>query len=229
MSPTPHAPDIPEADLKLGLERIVFFSDAVMAIALTLLVIDLKLPDIPAQLAAAELPRQLSQLSPRIISFVISFAVIGIYWASHHRYFTYIKRYDGRLILLNLVFLFFIVLMPFAAGFQGQYGYLPVGTLVYGGAVASTGLSIGALWWYASHAHRLVDRDLSLEFIQRRNRVALIVPALFLASLPFAFWSPLITQGIWWAGPIIALLVSGRTRGARRRRGDKTVSSARRS
>ena len=210
MSPRRREPILPEADLQLGLERIVFFSDAVMAIALTLLVIDLKLPDIPAQLAAAELPRQLSQLTPRIISFVISFAVIGIYWTSHHRYFTYIRRYDGRLILLNLVFLFFVVLMPFAAGFQGQYGYLPVGTLVYGGAVAATGLSIGALWWYASHGHRLIDPDLGPEFIRRRNRVALIVPALFLASLPFAFLSPLITQAIWWVGPVIAAVISGR-------------------
>jgi uncharacterized membrane protein len=220
-------PNLTKADLKLGLERIVFFSDAVMAIALTLLVIDLKLPDIPAQLAAVELPLRLSELSPRIVSFVISFAVISIYWSSHHRYFTYIKRYDGRLIALNLVFLFFVVLMPFAAGFQGQYGFLPVGTLVYGGAVAATGLSIGALWWYASHAHRLVDHALSPEFIRRRNRVALIVPALFLVSLPFAFWSPLITQAIWWGGPIIAVLVSGRTRQVRRPAGHGPMPSDR--
>jgi uncharacterized membrane protein len=220
-------PNLTKADLKLGLERIVFFSDAVMAIALTLLVIDLKLPDIPAQLAAVELPLRLSELSPRIVSFVISFAVISIYWSSHHRYFTYIKRYDGRLIALNLVFLFFVVLMPFAAGFQGQYGFLPVGTLVYGGAVAATGLSIGALWWYASHAHRLVDHALSPEFIRRRNRVALIVPALFLVSLPFAFWSPLITQAIWWVGPIIAVLVSGRTRQVRRPTGHGPMPSDR--
>jgi uncharacterized membrane protein len=86
----------------LSFERIVFFSDAVMAIAITLLVIDLKIPNIPTALAAAELQASLRELTPRIVSFVISFSVVGVYWSSHHRYFTYIKRYDGRLIFLNL-------------------------------------------------------------------------------------------------------------------------------
>lgn len=207
MPPQKHAGDPSASSTMLGLERIVFFSDAAMAIAITLLVIDLKLPDIPAALAAAELPAQLSRLTPRSMSFVISFAVIGIYWSSHHRYFGYIKRYDGRLMMLSLLFLFFIVLMPFAASLQGQYGFVPLGTIAYGVAVAATGLSIGALWWYASDRHRLVDQALDPAFIRYRNFVALVVPLLFLASLPFAFLSPLITQAIWWVAPFVALLV----------------------
>ena len=98
------------ANEELGLERIVFFSDAVMAIAITLLAIDLKVPEIAASVAAAELPGALSELAPRFMSFIISFFVIGIYWMSHHRYFRFIKRYDGGLIVLNLLFL---VSIPF--------------------------------------------------------------------------------------------------------------------
>jgi uncharacterized membrane protein len=128
-SPGRREPNLTKASLRLGPDRIVFFSDAVMAIALTLLVTDLKLPDIPTQLAAAELPGELNQLSPRIISFEISFAEIDIYWLSHHRHFSCIKRHEGRLMAPDLVFLYFVVLMPFAASFQGQYGYLPVGML----------------------------------------------------------------------------------------------------
>jgi uncharacterized membrane protein len=191
----------------LGLERIVFFSDAVMAIAITLLVIDLKLPDIPAAAAAAELPARLSELTPRIMSFVISFAVVGIYWSSHHRYFSYIKRYDGRLIFLNLVFLLFIVLMPFVASLLGQYGYLPIGVIAYGLAVAATGFSIGLIWWYASSQHRLVEPDLDAGFIRVRNRVALVVPLIFIVSIPFAWLSPLITVAIWWIAPFASILV----------------------
>jgi uncharacterized membrane protein len=191
----------------LGLERIVFFSDAVMAIAITLLVIDLKLPDLPSASAATELPAYLTALTPRIMSFVISFAVVGVYWSSHHRYFRYIKRYDGRLIFLNLVFLLFIVLMPFVAGLLGQYGYLPIGVILYALAVAATGFSIGGLWWYASHQHRLVDHDLDSEFIQVRNRVALVVPLIFTVSVPFAWLSPVLSVAIWWSAPFASLLV----------------------
>src|SRR5512143_3862197 len=86
---------------QLGLERIVFFSDAVMAIAITLLALDLRLPVVDAAVAGQVLPAQLAALQPRFMTFCISFIVIGIYWISHHRYFGYIRRYDTRLILLN--------------------------------------------------------------------------------------------------------------------------------
>jgi uncharacterized membrane protein len=150
-NPTEHRESQPRSsDEALGLQRLVFFSDAVTAIAITLLAIDLRVPEIAASAAAAELPRSLSQLGPRFLSFVVSFAVIGTYWMAHHRYFRYIRRHDGKLMLLNMVFLFCIVLMPFVAGLFGQYYYLPLGMSVYAAAVAAIGLSVGGLWWYAS-------------------------------------------------------------------------------
>jgi uncharacterized membrane protein len=198
--------EIPSNHNDLGLERIVFFSDAVMAIAITLLAIDLKLPEIPASLAATELPMRLQELSPRIMSFVISFVVIGIYWSSHHRYFGYIKRYDGRLIVLNLFFLLFIALMPFFAGLLGQYSYVPIGVIAYALGVAATGLSIGAIWWYASYRYRLIDKDLDAGFIRMRSLVALIIPLIFLISAPFALINPGITLVIWWVAPFVSIL-----------------------
>ncbi len=207
MSSQKHSTEASSDHADLGLERIVFFSDAVMAIAITLLVIDLKLPDLPAAVAAAELPERLAELTPRIVSFVISFVVIGVYWSSHLRYFRYIQRYDGRLIVLNLAFLLFIVLMPFMASLLGQYGYLPIGVSAYGLAVAATGFSIGAIWWYASYRRRLVDAELDEAFIRVRNRLALVVPLIFLISVPFAWLNPLITLIIWWVSPFASILL----------------------
>ena len=208
---------------QLGLERLLFFSDAVMAISITLLVIDLKLPQLPAAIATEQLPASLASLTPRLMGFVISFAVIGLYWSSHHRYFSFIRRYDRTLVFLNLVFLFFIVLMPFAANTIGQYGFLPFGTIMYGAAVAATGFSIAAVWGYATRGHRLVDNTLDPAEIRHRNLVAFVVPSLFLASLPFALIRPLITQVIWWVGPAVALLVLRRLE----RRGTRGVSKPR--
>jgi uncharacterized membrane protein len=194
------------ANEALGLERIMFFSDAVMAIAITLLAIDLKVPEIAASAAAAELPRSLSELGPQFLSFLISFFVIGIYWMSHHRYFRFIKRYDGGLIVLNLLFLLFIVLMPFVASLFGQYYYLPLGMSVYAAAVAATGLSMGALWWYASYRYRLVDEHLDKQFIRARS-LAMAVPLLFLVSIPFAFFSRTLAIAIWCMLPLVSFAI----------------------
>jgi uncharacterized membrane protein len=194
------------SDQELGLERIVFFSDAVTAIAMTLLAIDLKVPEIAASAAAAELPRSLSEMGPRFLSFVISFGVIGTYWMSHHRYFRFIKRYDGGLMMLNMLFLFCIVLMPFVASLFGQYYYLPLGLSVYAAAVAGTGLSMAAVWWYASHGHRLVDEDLDAHFIRARS-ISAAFPALFLVSIPLASFNQTLTVAFWCVIPLLSFLV----------------------
>jgi uncharacterized membrane protein len=196
-------PLIPE----MGLERIVFFSDAVMAIAITLLAIDLKVPLISSDLASSQLATSLVALAPRFMSFLVSFLVIGVYWTSHHRYFRYIKRYNGTLIFLNLVFLFFIILMPFVASLLGQYPHLPVGVITYAAAVAITGLSISSVWWYASWHNRLVDESIDLKFIHTRNRLSLVVPILFFISIPFAFINPMASVIIWWSTPFFAIAI----------------------
>jgi uncharacterized membrane protein len=122
---------------------------------------------------------------------------------SHHRYFRFIKRYDGGLIALNMLFLFFIVLMPFVASLFGHYYDLPLGMSVYAAAVAATGLSMAAMWWYASYRHRLVDKRLDDAFIRARS-ISLAVPLLFLVSIPFAFFSQALTIAIWCALPLVS-------------------------
>lgn len=196
------------------MERIVFFSDAVMAIAITLLAIDLKIPEISPALAAVQLPARLEELLPRLGSFFISFVVIGVYWNAHHRYFSYINRYDTLLILLNMVFLLFIALMPFVASLLGQYAFLPLGVIVYSLAVSLTGLSLASIWFHATYRHRLVDEHLEAGAIRYRLQVALLGPLIFLISIPFAWISPSATMTVWWISP---LLLFGITRLTRRR------------
>lgn len=196
----------PKANDELALERIVFFSDAVMAIAITLLAIDLRVPELAAPVDGSTLLRSLSELGPAFLSFLVSFFVIGIYWISHHRYFRYIRRYDGRLIVLNMLFLLSIVLMPFVAALFGQYYYLPLGMSIYAAAVAAVGLSMGALWWYASHAHRLVDEHLDEQFIRTRS-MAQAVPLLFLLSIPCAFVSRTLAIALWCTLPMVSFLI----------------------
>ncbi len=116
---------------KSGLDRILFFSDAVMAIAITLLVIDLRLPGLVGESSEEGLSRTLLRLWPNYLGYLLSFFVIGNYWLSHHRLFRPVRRYDDRLCLLNLVFLFFIALLPFSTRLIGLYPRSRTAVLVY--------------------------------------------------------------------------------------------------
>ena len=87
---------------------MLFFSDAVMAIAITLLVVDLRVPDV-----VRNARRELATAEPKILSFGISFVVIGLFWLGHHHLFRYITALDRRLILLNLLFLGTIAFLPY--------------------------------------------------------------------------------------------------------------------
>lgn len=103
------------------LERLILFSDAVFAIAITLLVIEIKIPEVHDDVTDKALLHSLGHLAPKFLGFLISFMLIGLYWTIHHRLFGFVINYDRKLILLNLAFLFFIVLMPFSTGFYGEY------------------------------------------------------------------------------------------------------------
>ncbi len=188
----------------LGLERIIFFSDAVIAIAITLLALDLKIPDIDPSRALTEVPRQLAALGPSFMTFFISFIVIGIEWMSHHRYFAYIKRYDTRLIVLNLMFLFFIVCMPFVANLLGRYSSVPIVLILYTLAVAALGISLALIWWYASRNHLLAP-ELDAQSVRMIKIRLYTSPVMFLAAVPFAYVNSTAVIIVWWLSPLAVL------------------------
>jgi uncharacterized membrane protein len=189
-----------------GIERVVFFSDAVMAIAITLLAIDIRVPE-AASMTGESLLSHLSNLSPQITSFVISFTVIGIYWAAHNRYFALIRRSDGRLIGLNMLFLFFVASMPFVSSLLGHYPDLPAGIVPYAFDVAALGLSMAAIWTYATAGHRLVDADLDPTTIHLLRIRPMATSAVFLISIPVAAWHPRLGTWFWLLAPIVVALM----------------------
>lgn len=189
-----------------GLERIVFFSDAVMAIAITLLAIDLRVPEIDPAMAAIELPAKLLALRPSLMTFFISFVVIGIYWISHHRYFGYLRRYDTRLMLLNLLFLFFIACMPFVSNLLGRFVFHPLALVAYSLEVAALGGAMALIWAYASRHHRLISPDLDARTIRQINIRLAAAPLMFLLAVPFAWMGSAAVITVWWMSPLGVLL-----------------------
>jgi len=110
----------------LQLERIVFFSDAVFAIAITLLIIEVKVPHLEHTATSREFLNELLKLTPNFIGYFFSFFVIGAYWVGHHRIYGMIVDWDYGLVWRNIYFLSAIAFMPFTTAFFSEY----VGELV---------------------------------------------------------------------------------------------------
>ena len=170
----------------VALERIVFFSDAIFAIAITLLAIELKVPELKVNSTDALLGALWTEWS-RFLSFIFSFWIIAVFWLAHHRYFRYIKRYDERLIVLNMLMLFFVVLIPFTESLLGEYTHLAGGIWIYAANMFFLGISGGWLWHHASSQHRLTDKDLDPRFIRYIQVRALGAPiaAVIVVALSF--------------------------------------------
>jgi uncharacterized membrane protein len=137
-----HAPDtaLQHHDrTEFQLERITLFSDAVFAIAITLLIIEIKVPELHEKSNHAAFVALL-WLIPQFVGFFIGFFVIATYWAAHHRIFRFVRRYDDGLIWLNVFFLLSIVLMPFTSAYYGEYPMLRVPFVLYCASVIGTGL-----------------------------------------------------------------------------------------
>lgn len=181
-----------------SIATLTLFSDAVFAIAITFLAIDIRVPQLAEEVIAIQLNNEIYGLLPRFISFILTFFIIGSYWISYHRTMYQIKRYDRGLISLNLLFLMFIVLLPFPNDLIGKYPTQQVAVVVYAIITGMTGVGLWLIWVHASRNHRLVDEMLSVSFIKRLNLRLLISPCIFLISIPLSYLNPLVSLVTWF-------------------------------
>ena len=192
----------PNSNSRLGLDRIISFSDAVIAVAVTLLVVQVQIPE---TVAADQLPQALRGLIPTFTSYVFSFYIVAVYWIEHHRMFKYIKRYDDGLIWLNLLLLMLIAVVPFATNLLDTHSGEQIVVFIYAALIAVVGLLTTGMWWYATHRHRLVDRDLCPLVIRRGIVVRLVAPVVLIVSIGIAIFSAPAAMYSWFA--IIPLVV----------------------
>jgi uncharacterized membrane protein len=172
-------------------DRMQFFSDAVFAIAMTLLVIDITVPrlDDPTDL---ELWRAILGEWERFFAYVLSFLVIGLNWMSHHRRFRLIPRYDSGLIRINLLLLLLVAFVPFPTSLISEYGSLVPAVVSYALTVAAIGLVQMWMWSYA-FSHKLTSDEVTPELFRYVQRGQLTAPIVFLLSVPIAF----LVGGYW--------------------------------
>jgi uncharacterized membrane protein len=180
----------PDARAIRQFERLTFFSDAVFAIAITLLVLDLKAP-----VGAHGEPR-LDKVIPDIVGFVLSFYVIGIYWQAHHALFGRIEREDRLLRQANLLFLLTIVFMPFPTSVLSKFDASATTIIFYASSVAAVGVTQAALILVAHRPGIMRPEDLAIGVGQLVSR-PLASSVVFLASIPVAFVAPRRAELFW--------------------------------
>lgn len=197
MQPIPATRDAaPEAEtLRLrdrgdDLFRLAGLSDALFAIVLTLLVLELKLPEAAHALGDAALAQAFAKLWPKLLAYLLTFLVAGLYWVAHHWSLAQIARYDRRLLWLNLSFLLSVSLLPFSTSLLGE-GPSALGWRLYAGNVALAGLGLSALWGYA-RSQALLRPELAPRLARYALSRSFIAPGAFALSLLASFASPLL-------------------------------------
>ena len=192
---------------KSQLERIVFFSDAVIAIAMTLLIIEIKAPHITSH-SDEETSRSLNELFPKFIAFFVSFFVIAAYWKVHHYLFGFVNRYTDKLIWLNILFLLSIVLMPFSTAFYSENFQLSIPYVVYCVNILLTGLLNCCLVVYISSAKAGLS-SVSGNSLWRKHQMlrSLVAPTVFFISIFLSFYSEILSRSCFiLIFPIIYLI-----------------------
>jgi uncharacterized membrane protein len=197
-----------ENEVEFG--RIVAFSDGVFSIAITLLVLNL---GIDKGLTEGQIDNALWDQREMFLSYAISFAVIGRFWLVHHRFFAEVQAFDGRLIGLNLVYLGWIVLIPFSSEVLGEYGGKTTAVVIYSVNLAVVVL-LGLLMSVDARRRGLTKID---DRTHRENQIrATYIAGIFLLSIPVALVAPNVAPWLW-----LVLFVDPSSRLAGR-----TVSSA---
>jgi len=196
-------------------DRLLAFTDGVIAVIITIMVLEMKVPQDPSLKA-------LEAVTPVFLSYVLSFIYVGIYWNNHHHFFHLVRHVDGALLWANLHLLFWLSLIPFATGWMGQNHFFAVPTAVYG-----VSLLMPALAWYVMQLaiFRSHGRDSALAHALGRDLKGKATSLLYVAGIVFAFVSTWISDALYVLVALLWLIPDRRIEHAvRNASGDHTLT-----
>ncbi len=184
--------------------RLEAFSDGVFAVAITLLVLNIKVPglDVPSDKLPGDgdLWRELLKEWPMLVAYVTSFATIGVMWLNHHKLFKHIKRVDNLLILINLLLLLIIVFIPVPTALLAEYFVHPeahAAAVLFSGTFFLMASCFNILWRYAAYHNRLLGKNVDSQSVTAISRQYLFGPLLYL-----------IVFGLAWINTLVCIILS---------------------
>lgn len=173
----------------LSFERILFFSDAVFAIVITLLVLELRVPHIESHDPSdSEISHALFELLPKFLGFIYSFFIVGLMWIEHHRIFRFIGNWDFGLIWRNLLFLLFVAFIPFPTALFSEYFRSHTAFILYVLSFAFAALAKIWIWRHAvKNRETLMVGEIDDEMIKQISRRSWAVPIVCIVSVGLSF------------------------------------------
>jgi uncharacterized membrane protein len=168
-------------------DRLEYFSDAVLAIAATLLATELPKPETETGLL-----QEIARQWPHYAAFAASFLFICVAWSNHHNMFNYIRQTDQYLLILNILFLIFVTLQSFTTGLLARHVGKPderTAALIYHATLVLMTFFYNCVWWYAIKKDDILEEDTDQRLVRKLTKEYAMAPALHLAGLIICLWS----------------------------------------
>ena len=188
-----------------GTNRIEAFSDGILAIVITLMVLEIKIPAISEEAGDHEALLRLKPILPKLLSYALSFVMIAIFWVSHHDLFHSIQKSTRSLLWLNNFWLFWICLLPFPTAFLGDHPSLTTAGVIFGAELFFCSLSFFGIRYYCYR------QSLFMNSINRESQIAglrksALAPSLYLLATVLSFFSILWAYGIFVLVPLLFIV-----------------------
>ena len=185
--------------------RIEAFSDGVLAIVITLMVLEIKIPDMAKDISNREAILLMTPLLPKVLAYGISFIMVSIFWVNHHQLFHSIQHSTRGLLWLNTIWLFWICLLPFPTAFLGEHPTLLFALLVFGAELFLCSLSFYFIRYYCFQQN-LFHPEFSFEISKQLLRKSMLGPVLYLTSVALSFVSVYLSYVIFIVVPTLFIV-----------------------
>ena len=201
--------------MKISTARLETFSDGVIAIIITIMILALKLPNLDTYSSTPHMMAYLRHLTPYFVTYAFSYMMIGIFWTNHHHMFYLLETTDESLLWQNFLFLFMLSLIPFATALLGANPLIPVSAAIYGLVMLLTTVSFVLMRIYSIRkklVYRDKDRDIQKKIYKvsiRARTKGIIGSAVYLASIPLSFVSVYIAYVLFVIPAIIFFVPEG--------------------
>lgn len=190
--------------------RLEALADAVFAIVMTLLVIEIKVPELHIEeLSPTDLWQELVNIGPLFISYFVSFAVLSMFWTSHHAFFQmFIKNLNRLMVQINMLYLAFIALIPFSAHLMGTYPHNLTAVLVYGSNILLAGITAIGIFIYALKSNEIDVHEVERRTVKQGTIRLVLTPLFAIIGMLVAFINVQFAL-ILFAFPIIFNIIPG--------------------
>lgn len=201
--------------MKIGTSRVETFSDGVISIVITIMVLTIKIPDVTKQGSAWTLRHELQNLLPYVITYAFSFMMIGIFWINHHHMFHLLEKTDESLLIQNLFFLFWMSLIPLGTAMVSANPQVPESAAVYGTVMLLTTITFAIMRVYTLRknlVHRDKDKEITdtIRWVSLKARTKSIMGSLaYLCAIPLSFVNVFLAYVIFLIPPIIFFIPDG--------------------